>query len=327
MRPRLGFLGVGWIGRHRMLAVHRHGMAEIVAVADAQDEAAAAAASDVGARALSPEELLDADLGLDGLVIATPNAAHAAQALDALSRGLAVFCQKPLGRNRSEAAAVVGAARRVDRLLGVDLSYRHLQTVLAMRDAIASGALGEVYAADLVFHNAYGPDKAWFNDPELAGGGCLIDLGTHLVDLALWMLGGPKVDGVDARLFAGGERLGPDPRVVEDHAIARLDLVGGAAVTMACSWFLHAGRDAVIGATFHGTSGSVALSNVDGSFYDFRADHHRGTESVVLGRPPDEWGGRAATAWVEQLAEDRSFDPAVEDVVDVADVLDRLYGR
>ena len=327
MRPRLGFLGVGWIGRHRMLAIHRHGMADIVAVADASADVAGAAASEVGAKAMSPEELLDADMALDGVVIATPNAFHAGQAVDVLSRGMAVFCQKPLGRDRNEAAAVVMAARRVDRLLGVDLSYRHLQTVAAMRATVDSGALGEVYATDLVFHNAYGPDKEWFRDPDLSGGGCLIDLGTHLVDLALWMLGGPKVEAAGGRLFAGGRPLGPDPHVVEDYAVARLDLDGGGTVTLACSWHLHAGRDAVIGATFHGTRGAVSLSNVEGSFYDFRADHHRGTETVPLGLPPDDWGGRAATAWVDRLATDGSFDHSVDDVVDVADVLDRIYGR
>jgi predicted dehydrogenase len=321
-----------------MLAVAREATAEVVAVADAVPDVAATAASEVGARAVTPVELLEADLGLDGIVIATPNAAHADQAVHALGRGLAVFCQKPLGRNRGEAAAVVEAARRVDRLLGVDLSYRHLRTVTAMRDTIDSGALGDIYATDLVFHNAYGPDKAWFRDPDASGGGCVIDLGTHLVDLVLWMLGGPKVDGVEARLFAGGRRLDPDPHEVEDYAVARLDLVGGGpsgggpgggggVVTLACSWFLHAGRDALIGATFHGSRGSVALTNVGGSFYDFRADHHRGTESIPLGLPPDDWGGRAATAWVRHLAADRSFDPAVADVVEVADVVDRIYGR
>ena len=155
----------------------------------------------------------------------------------------------------------------------------------------------------------------------------MIDLGTHLVDLVLWMLGGPKVDGVDARLFAGGRRLDPDPHEVEDYAVARLDLVGGGVVTLACSWFLHAGRDAEIGATFHGSRGAVALANVGGSFYDFRADHHRGTESIPLALPPDDWGGRAATVWVDQLAAGGSFDPGVGDVVQVADVVDRMYGR
>jgi predicted dehydrogenase len=101
-------------------------------------------------------------------VIATPSALHAEQAIAALDRGLAVFCQKPLGRDASETRAVVEAARRADRLLGVDLSYRYTRAAAALRDEVRSGALGEVYAVDLVFHNAYGPDKPWFYDRRLA---------------------------------------------------------------------------------------------------------------------------------------------------------------
>jgi len=65
---------------------------------------------------------------------------------------------------------------------------------------------------------------------------------------------------------------------------------------MACSWFLHAGRDAVINATFYGTDGAVALENVNGSFYDFEAVLHHHTSREVIASPPDSWGGRAAVA-------------------------------
>jgi len=325
--PRIGFLGVGWIGRDRMLAIHRDGGADIVAVADTVTAVAASAAEEVGAAAVAPGALLDGGLDLDGVVIATPSAAHADQATAALDRGLAVFCQKPLGRTARECAGVVDAARRAGRLLAVDLSYRHLSAVAAMRQVIESGAIGEVYAADLVFHNAYGPDKPWFTDPAQSGGGCVIDLGVHLVDLALWLLGYPEIDRVDAQLFAHGIRLGRDPTVVEDHAVAHIELASGTVLTVACSWFLHAGCDAVIGATFHGVEGAVQLANVDGSFYDFRAVCHHGTRTETLAVPPDAWGGRAALRWVEQLAGDARFDPEVERVVDTAAVIDRIYRR
>jgi predicted dehydrogenase len=273
------------------------------------------------------DALLDGEADVDGVVIASPSALHAEQAVAALDAGRAVFCQKPLGRTAEECATVVAAARRADKLLGVDLSYRHLQAVDAMRDVVASGGIGDVFAVDLVFHNAYGPDKTWFRDPVLAGGGCVIDLGIHLVDLALWMLGGPKVETVDSRLFAGGRPLGGAVEIVEDYAVARLDLSTGAVVDLACSWFLHAGRDAVISAAFHGHTGGVSLSNVGGSFYDFRADLYRGTAGETLAAPPDDWGGRAIVSWTRRLADGAGFDPAVEDITAVAGVLDRIYGR
>ncbi|MFL5138123.1 MAG: Gfo/Idh/MocA family protein, partial [Microvirga sp.] len=123
-RPRVGFLGVGWIGRHRMEAILATGAVEVAGIADASAEMAAAAATLApGARLVSTlDELLA--LGLDAVVIATPSALHAAQSIRALECGAAVFCQKPLGRTAAEARAVVDAARAADRLLCVDLSYR-----------------------------------------------------------------------------------------------------------------------------------------------------------------------------------------------------------
>jgi predicted dehydrogenase len=327
MKPRLGFLGVGWIGRHRMDAIAAAGAGTVVAVADPDPAAAEAAAEAHHAEVVPPEDLMERYPGLDGLVIATPSALHAEQALRALGGGLAVFCQKPLGRTAGECEAVLDAARRTDRLLGVDLSYRHLAAVEAVLPVLQAGEIGEVYAVDAVFHNAYGPDKAWFLDPVSSGGGAVIDLGIHLVDLALWLLDRPKIEEVTSRLYAGGRLLGPDPAVVEDYAVARLDLATGATVNLTCSWFLHAGREAEIGLTLHGTAGSLAVHNVGGSFYDFAAAHRTGTTSITLAGPPDEWGGRAAVAWARRLSASASFDPAVRDIVDVAAALDRIYGR
>jgi predicted dehydrogenase len=325
--PALGFLGVGWIGRNRMEAVARAGAGRVAAVADTSAErvreALEAAPGAVAAEGL--EGVLEA--GVEGVVIATPSALHAEQAVRALEAGCAVFCQKPLGRTAEEARRVVDAARAADRLLAVDLSYRFTAAAAAVRERIRAGALGRVYAVDLVFHNAYGPDKPWFYDPALAGGGCVMDLGVHLVDLALWALGFPAVEGVSSRLFAGGERLGGGGARCEDYAEAVLDLEGGAVARLACSWRLPAGRDAVIGAAFYGTEGGAALRNEGGSFYDFVAEGYRGTAAETLALPPDAWGGRAAVEWARRVGAGEGFDPEAERLTEVAAVLDRIYGR
>ncbi|MFL5003788.1 MAG: Gfo/Idh/MocA family protein [Microvirga sp.] len=326
-RPRVGFLGVGWIGRHRMEAILATGAVEVAGIADASAEMAAAAATLApGARLASTlDELLD--LGLDAVVIATPSALHAAQSIRALECGAAVFCQKPLGRTAAEARAVVDAARAADRLLCVDLSYRFTEGMRRIREIVRAGGLGRVYAVDLVFHNAYGPDKPWFYDPALAGGGCVMDLGVHLVDLALWTLDWPEVAGVSARLLAGGETLGRRADAVEDYGLATLELATGTVVQLACSWRLQAGRDAIISAAFYGTEGGARLANVAGSFYDFKAERYRGTARETLSGPPDAWGGRAAADFATRLAAGERFDAAAEQLVAVARVLDRIYGR
>jgi predicted dehydrogenase len=325
-KPRLGFLGVGWIGRNRMEAVARSGLADVAAVAEPSEPAAREAAEVAPGCAVVPS--LDAllDLPLDGVVIATPSALHADQAVRALERGVAVFCQKPLGRTAAEVRRVVAAARGADRLLGVDLSYRFVRGVPALRDLVRSGALGRVYAVDLVFHNAYGPDKAWFYDVAQAGGGCVMDLAIHLVDLALWALDFPGVNVLASRLSARGRAIAGRGEV-EDHAAALLEVPGGPTVQLACSWRLAAGRDCVIEASFYGTEGGASLRNVGGSFYDFTVERFRGTSRETLAAPPDAWGGRAAVAWAEALARGGCYDPAVEGLVQVAEALDAVYER
>jgi len=325
--PRLGFLGVGWIGRHRMEAIADTGLAEIAAIADSSTEMMAAArnAAPSAQMAAGLDELLE--MGLDGIVIATPSALHAEQSIRALERGAAVFCQKPLGRTAEEARRVIDAARAAGRLLSVDFSYRFTEGMKAIRERIRAGELGEVFAVDLVFHNAYGPDKAWFYDPALSGGGCVMDLGVHLVDLALWALGWPAVEEVRGRLYREGALLSPSPGVCEDYATAALGLEGGATVDLTCSWRVSAGQDAVIGAAFYGTGGGAALRNVGGSFYDFTAELYHGTARETLSSPPDAWGGRAAVDWARRLAEGERFDPECERLAEVARVLDRIYAR
>lgn len=326
-RPRVGFLGVGWIGRHRMEAMLATGSIEVAAIADPSEDmrAAAIAVAPDAAPVDTLEELLTQDL--DGLVIASPSALHAEQSIQALEAGVAVFCQKPLGRTKAEVRAVVDAARSSDRLLGVDLSYRFTSGMQRIRELLRSGEFGRPFAADLTFHNAYGPDKPWFYDPALSGGGCVMDLGVHLVDLALWALDWPEVVDVQSHLLAGGAPLRDPAMQVEDYAIATLTLASGAVLRLACSWRLPAGQEAVISAEFYGTEGAAALRNRGGSFYAFDAVRMRGTACEPLTEHEDDWGGRAAADWARRLAAGDGFDPETERLGDVSQVLDRIYGR
>jgi predicted dehydrogenase len=332
-RPRLGFLGVGWIGRNRLEAIAKTGCGEITAIADTSGELVIEAVKAVRkALPLTPPPFLATslsellDMGLDGIVIATPSSLHAEQSIAALERGVSVFCQKPLARTAAETRRVIEAARKNDCLLGVDLSYRFLNGTEKIRDLVVSGELGKIFAVELTFHNAYGPDKAWFYNPALSGGGCVIDLGIHLVDLALWTLGFPEVREVRSALFSQGESLKSDTSV-EDYAAAQFNLCGGTSVQLSCSWRLPAGSDAVISAAFYGSKGGAILSNVNGSFYHFTAERCFGTKRELLSAPPEDWGGRAALQWARQLAAEKSYRSDIEPLIKVAETLDKIYGR
>jgi predicted dehydrogenase len=262
-RPRIGFAGLGWIGRNRLDAIARDGVADIVGIYDTSSDKAHSARTSIEeiapavAVAHRLEDLLEYEL--DGVVIATPSGLHAEQTKLALRAGCAVFCQKPLARTANEAAEVIATARARNRLLAVDFCYRAVAGVPAIVELVRGGGLGEVYAADLVFHNAYGPDKPWFYDLRQSGGGCVMDLGIHLLDLLLLVLDYPQALEVDSRVRAAGKLLSKPVRELEDHALAQLQFDSGTTARLACSWNLPAGCDAVIEATFYGTQGSASL--------------------------------------------------------------------
>jgi predicted dehydrogenase len=309
-----------------MEALARAGAAEIVAYADpSRERREAALALAPTARACEHlGELLEVS-GLDGVVIATPSALHADQCVAALDRGLAVFCQKPLARTTSETLRIVDLARARDRLLGVDLAYRHTAAMQRMREVVRTGELGRIFAVDLIFHSARGPEASWFYDKQASGGGCVMDLGVHVIDLALWLLDFPRVDQVTSQLYALGEPAHHDQ--VEDFAAVQLRLAGDTVVRLTCSWRLSAGRDGAIEAQLFGTDGGLAMKNERDSLCDFIAEHYRGSRAERIASPPDAWGGRAAVAWAEEVARGGSFDRAANQYVQLAQVVDAIYGR
>jgi predicted dehydrogenase len=126
-------------------------------------------------------------------------------------------------------------------------------------------------------------------------------------------------------LLRHGRPVGDDE--VEDYAEGELKLANGVHVRIACSWNLHAGRDAVIGARFYGTAAGAEVRNDGGSFFDFSADLFKGRDAQRIASPPDDWGGRAAVEWVRKLAAGQGFAGSTEGLLETALVLDRMYDR
>ena len=322
---KIGFAGVGWIGKNRMEAILKEGVAEVAGVCEKDKKLLAeTGASYHHAFATdSFEEMLKQDL--DAVVIATPSALHSSQSLAALENGLAVFCQKPLARNARQTEEVVEAAKKADRLLGVDFSYRDTKGMRALKNIIDSGEIGKVYAAELVFHNAYGPDKSWYYDPELSGGGCLMDLGIHLIDNLHHIFPGAGLKNAHGTIFQNGKPMKNPASTAEDFVSAQLDFDNDLSAQISCSWNLSAGRDAVISASFYGTEGGVSFQNVNGSFYDFKTLLFKGThkEEVVL--PPDNWSGRSAALWAMNLYRDKTYNTQAADYIKIAQTMDAIY--
>lgn len=326
-KSNLAFIGTGWIGLNRMSALLNEELCNAVAILE-PDEMNSRKAMDLAPEAVLMYSLEDIiKIRPDGVVIATPSALHATQCMAFLEHGIPVFCQKPLARTAEESLAVITAASRADRLLGVDLSYRYTDAMQKIY-SISRGELGEIFAVDVVFNNAYGPDKSWFYNPRLSGGGCLIDLGVHMIDLALWILDFPAIRSVDSLLFSKGRIVEEsDGDITEDYASAQLVTETGTLIRLVCSWNLPAGQDAEIRASFYGTKASALFYNINGSFYDFEAAFCHGTSKKIISSPPDEWGGKALIDWTKSLQVSNVFRKSAFEYYETASVLDKIYKR
>jgi predicted dehydrogenase len=327
-RPRLAFVGLGWIGVHRLNAIAASDAVEIATLYDEQRNACEAAREIVPNATIisSYDEILEDSI--DGVVIATPNAFHVTQTVAALRAGISVFCQKPLGCNVPEVWQAVSAARQSNCLLGVDFSYRFIPGMQQIRELVQGGEIGKIFSVDLKFHNGYGPDKKWFYERAASGGGCVLDLGIHLVDLGLWTLNFPRIADVTSALFYQGNRIKQPCDEVEDYAVARMRTVDDVVLNLTCSWNLHVGADAEIEVCFYGTEGAAVLRNIEGSFYDFTAERCQRSQRELLYETSDgNWGGLAALDWCERLAQGEKFSANAEEFLSSAAVIDRIYAR
>lgn len=325
----LGFIGLGWIGLNRMKKLLSHPNIYAHAIVEPQKENVEKALA-IAEQAIVYQDLEEMlkDPEIDAVVIATPSAMHAEQCVRALQAKKAVFCQKPLGRNTKEIQDVLQASYENDRLLGVDLSYRYTKAFEKIYQVLRENEIGRIFSVELKFHNAYGPDKDWFYEYDKSGGGCVLDLGIHLVDLFMSSMNFPKIKSLQSHLYHQGKKLSPEEKLVEDFAAVDFVTENDIAVNLQCSWNVSAGEDAVISAKFYGTKGGLCFKNTQGSFYDFIAEKYDGTHTKTLYALPDDWGGRAAELWADAVMKAVGYDPisATEHLL-LGKTLDQIYGR
>jgi predicted dehydrogenase len=208
---------------------------------------------------------------LDAVSIGLPNFLHAPVAVAAFEAGKHVLCEKPLATSKEEAQRMVRAAEENGRTLMVCFNYRFrddARWLLSMRDA---GRLGDIYFARAGWMRNSGIPGfgGWFTNKSLSGGGPLIDLGVHILDLTLWLMGYPKPVSVCGAAFsvfgpqgrkASGAKRGPGGFDVEDLAAGFVRFANGAALQIETSWASHTkpGRDDYF-VNLYGTEGGSEL--------------------------------------------------------------------
>lgn len=212
---RIALLGTGWIMDFHARAALEHPGAELVAAANWRQPSLDRLAGRYGiARTTTDWRALAADPEVDAAVIGTPNALHAEQAVAFLEAGKHVLVEKPMASTLAEADAMVAAARHAGGWLMVAHCWRFHPDVRALRARVEAGELGEIVKTrSYGVHARWGP-SGWFTDPELAGGGALLDMGVHAIDTTRYLLGDPEPVRVCATI---GTRYGG--YAVDDDAV------------------------------------------------------------------------------------------------------------
>jgi predicted dehydrogenase len=235
---RVALLGSGWIMDYHARAVLEHPGAELCAAASWRGPSLARLAERHGIpRTTTDWRELAADPEVDAVVIGTPNALHAEQAVACLEAGKHVLVEKPMARSLAEADAMLAAAARSGARLMVAHCWRFHTDVLALRARVAAGELGEVVKTrSYGVHAGWGP-SGWFTDPALAGGGALLDMGVHAIDTTRFLLGDPLPTRVCAVVAT---RYGD--YAVDDDAILLVSWSNGSNSIVESGWWQpHAG--------------------------------------------------------------------------------------
>jgi predicted dehydrogenase len=331
---RFGIIGVGGVSRLAYLPrLSTHPKATLVAVADVSREAVDRAMADYNVPFGYTDylEMIERE-NLDAVAVCTPNKFHAPISINALNKGLHVLCEKPMALNPAECRDMMQAAEASGKTLGIAYRYRHKPTSQAAKRVIESGELGEIYAVRVQGLRRRGiPSWGVFTNKELQGGGALVDFGVHLLDLALWLVGNPRLVEV---MGTTSQRIGSRPNVniwgpwnheaftVEDQAMAMIRLENGGAIQLEVSWALNIPAS-VENISISGTEGGLELQ----PFSINKAAH-----GMLLDMTPNWMPNEQRVDWesqfddfIDALLEGRQPLVKPEEALKVSELVDAIY--
>ena len=193
-KTRVGFIGGGGIGRTHMRHLSKFDDVELVAVADISENALDLCREQFGLKHCCTDyrELLEIE-EIDAVTVCTPNALHHQPTIDALRAGVAVMVEKPMAMNAKEAAEMVATAEETGRLLVIGFQYRFRSNAQMLKRSIDKGIFGKVlYARCQALRRRGIPNWGVFGRKDLQGGGPMIDIGVHIVEVAHYLMGSPK---------------------------------------------------------------------------------------------------------------------------------------
>ena len=332
-KVRVGVVGLG-MGRHHIAGYQTHPAAEVVAITDL-DESRLQQIGDqynVSTRYLSGEEMLQEE-ELDIVSIATPNKFHAPLTISALEAGSHVLCEKPMAMSADEARTMLAAAEKAGKRLMVNFSYRFTEQSQALKDRVDAGELGDIYFARTVWHKRRGLPRfgGWFGQKDLSGGGPLIDLGVHRLDLALWLMGYPRPVWVMGSTYNPiATTLAKEQGVdydVEDLAVGLIKFDNGATLEVEASWAANIKEQELMETRLLGTKGGLVQRNLNET-YEFEAElyvERNGAHYDMALHAPPRRRLNAMNHFVESIVRNTPHIATGEEGLLVMEILDAIY--
>lgn len=246
---KVGIIGTG-IGSYHARGYKKCPDAEIKAICDVDIDRAKRMAEEHGIPDVYTDyQKMLADDEIQAVSVCTPNALHAPMTIAAFEAGKHVICEKPISTNAADAEKMVAAGEKSGKVFMMAFNNRFRGDTQVLRKCIENGDLGDIYYAKTGWLRRKGIPRfgTWFTQMNMAGGGPLIDLGVHMLDLTLWLMGNPKPVYVMGSTYAkfGPEMARQQGKVydVEDLAAAMIKLENGATVMLEASWHSHVERE------------------------------------------------------------------------------------
>jgi len=304
-KTRIGIIGAGNIGGVHIREFSKlPEQCEITAITDAYLPMAESRAKEAGIPnvAASPEELIRRS-DVDAVIIGVPNQFHAPYAIQALEAGKHVLLEKPMALNAEAAKQIYRAGQKSDKVLMVSHQMRFESVPMQIKQQVERGELGRIYTAKTGWFRRKGIPGwgTWFTRMDQAGGGPLIDIGVHMLDLALYLMGNPKPVSVYGATYAefGPKRKGigtwGKPNWdgiydVEDLATALIKMEDGSTLSLEVSWAVHMDTDNTPFIHLMGSEGGASYRGSTGKLLFEKFDQAQETE---LRKPEDDEGERA----------------------------------
>lgn len=301
---KLGIIGTGNIGLVHLEEFLKTKHAQIVAVTDAYLPSAQQAAEKYNVQTVHANaEALIADDNVDAVVIGVPNQFHAPLAIAAFNAGKHVLIEKPMAINLEDAREIVRAQQQSNKIGMVAHQMRWEPNSMLIKEQIERGSLGHIYNAKTGWFRRKGIPGwgTWFTQSAQSGGGPLIDIGVHMIDLALYLMGNPKPVSVYGSTYA---EFGPKKRGignwgtpdwngtydVEDLATALIKMDNGSTLSLEVSWAAHMETSNNPFIHLMGSEGGAFLDGHKAKVFTEQFDQ---TIDLELALPEDDLGSRA----------------------------------